>query len=560
MAVIEKIRASEKLREQVSGVWLILVLIGGAAWLQLATDFEIASWDWWKYLFDVIRFEYRPPLPYAWVALGMAVAYYAGILFARVTWRRVDYGDARKASKADIKKMELCGKANMVIGEAYGRKIIPQNLRHALVVAGTRSGKTQGIVIPTLLEYPGSCVVIDPKGELWKKTSGFRSKFSDCYRLEWTAGDTCRYNPISLKVLPDSPEDIELRVNQIADIFAPSRDDYWSKDAKKALRALMLLEIFDAKHDGRDASLENVAHFSGALDGVTVEDLNEDANRSPLLDKLFSAAHRARERGYPRSCETDLGDLATMAPNQSSGVFGTLAAEIQVLKSSAVARAIGGCDIDPNMLVNGERPVTIYIVVKPKDAGFTSILTTSLITNFILDLVSRDEDETANSHSCLFILEEFSAMKKSPAIGELFDRGAGMGLHGLVVIQSFSQVRQIYSEDELKTFINNSDYLVIFAVTDADTQRWLEQMVGKTTRRRVSRSESDKGSESSSVSYEGVPLILAQEWGEVPIGEHRILVRFHTTRPIFAKTAFAWKDATAVQRMELPAPAVRPNE
>lgn len=319
----------------------------------------------------------------------------------------------------------------------------------------------------------------------------------------------------------------------------------------------MLLEIFDAKHESRDASLENVAHFSGALDGVSADELAESSNTSPLLVKLLHASQRATERGYPRSCATDLGDLATMAPNQSSGVFGTLAAEIQVLKTAAVANAISGCDIDPKMLVEGDRPVTIYIVVKPKDSGFTSILTTTLITNFVLDLVSRSDEEAASQHSVLFILEEFSAMKKTPAIGELLDRGAGLGVHGIIVIQSFSQVREIYSEDNLKTFVNNSDYLVVFAVTDADTQTWLERLVGKTTRRRESRSQADKGHDSSSISYEGVPLILAQEWGEIPLGEHRILVRYHTTRPIFAKTRFAWKDPEASQLMEIPPPPVR---
>jgi len=453
MSFFEQVKTSDKLRDRVSGVWLLFCIIGGFLWLHYGTDFDVANPDWWVYLIDVIRIKHRAPTPYAWVVVGILVAYFAGTLFGKLTFKRTDYGDARKARAKDLAKMELDGRDNIVIGHFDEKPIIPRHNRHALVVAGTRSGKTQGICIPTLQTYRGSVVVIDPKGELWDKTSGHRSGFSDCYRLEWTAEDTARYNPISLKVLPESDAQIELRVNQIANILAPEAKDYWTKDAQKALRALMLLEIFDAKHDGRDASLENVAHFSGALDGVSPEELVENSNTSPLLVKLLHASQRATERGYPRSCATDLGDLATMAPNQSSGVFGTLAAEIQVLKTAAVANAISGCDIDPKMLVEGDRPVTIYIVVKPKDSGFTSILTTTLITNFVLDLVSRTDDEAANQHSVLFILEEFSAMKKTPAIGELLDRGAGLGVHGIIVIQSFSQVREIYSEDNLKTFV-----------------------------------------------------------------------------------------------------------
>ncbi|MBT5188155.1 MAG: hypothetical protein HOM01_15210 [Kordiimonadaceae bacterium] len=54
-----------------------------------------------------------------------------------------------------------------------------------------------------------------------------------------------------------------------------------------------------------------------------------------------------------------------------------------------------------------------------------------------------------------------------------------------------------------------------------------------------------------------MPLILAQEWGEIPFGEHRILVRYHTTRPIFAKTGFAYKDSKSAAQMKISPPPVR---
>ena len=38
---------------------------------------------------------------------------------------------------------------------------------HMLVVAGTGTGKTASIVMPTLLDYPHSLLVNDPKGTLY---------------------------------------------------------------------------------------------------------------------------------------------------------------------------------------------------------------------------------------------------------------------------------------------------------------------------------------------------------------------------------------------------------
>lgn len=552
MSIMERITTSEKRREQVSGVWLLFVLIGGVCWLHFGTDFNVADPAWYRYLFEVVRVERTAPVPYIYMIPGIFVAYWIGILIARITWRRVDYGDAKDATKRDLKTMKLFGKDNIVIGDFNGTRIIPEGVRHSLVVAGTGSGKTQGIAIPTLHNYQGSAVVLDPKGELWETTSGHRSTFSDCYRLEWTSSNTARYNPISLQVLPDDPREIELRVGQIAEILGPAGKDYFDKDALKALRALMLLEIFDARHEGRDTNLGNVAHFAGELKDY--QEVAEEEGRSPLNIKFYEASERAEQREYPRSVVSDLGEFAGMSSRQLTGVMGTLGAEIQVLKMAAIETAISACDIDSSMLVSGKRPVTVYIVVKPNDAKLTSTLTTTFITNMVLDLVSRTSSEAKAGHNCLFLVEEFSALKKTPALAELFDRGRGLGLQGLIVVQSFSQIREIYGEDGLKTFINNSDLMVIFAVTDADTQRWLENVVGKTTRRRESRSQNDRGGDSTSVSQEGVPLILAQEWGEIKPGNHIVLTRYYTTRPVRAKTRFAYNDAVSAKRMKKPEP------
>lgn len=553
MSIIDKVKTSERLRQKVSGVWLIAVLSSGITALHFTTDFDVINPDWWVHYIRAIGLDQEFLLPYTYYFVGMILVYYIMSLIFKYSFKRTEYGNASIATEKDLKAMELRGKDSVVIGEFKDKKIIPENIRHSLVVAGTRSGKTQGIAIPTLYEYKGSIVVIDPKGELWEKTSGKRSEFSDCYRLEWTSRDTCKYNPISLDVLPDDAAEIELRVLQIASILGPSGDSYWDKAGTKLLAGLLMLEIFDAIHEGRESSLTTVAHYAGETSDIT-EEMKEELGKSPLQCKLYMDGARAAERNYPRSVSSNLNKLSDMAMSQLGGFFDTLDAEISILSSAAVENSISGCDINSHMLVAGERPVTVYVVIKPKDSQPTAILTTMLITNFVFDLVSRSDAEAKSQHSCLFLLEEFSAMKRTAAIGELFDRGAGLGVHGLIIIQSLSQVRQIYSKDELDSFINNADYIVIFAVTDVDTQKWLESVVGKTTQKRESLSDQDKGSQSFSTSYEGVPLILAQEWGEISPGEHRILVRYNTTCPIYAKTGFAWKDKEAKKWMSYPEP------
>ena len=55
----------------------------------------------------------------------------------------------------------------------------PPDDRHMLTIAGSRGGKGVSALVPNLLLYPGSALVIDPKGELAQITAARRGHGSD---------------------------------------------------------------------------------------------------------------------------------------------------------------------------------------------------------------------------------------------------------------------------------------------------------------------------------------------------------------------------------------------
>ena len=73
-------------------------------------------------------------------------------------------------------------------GRGYLRHDGPERV---LCFAPTRSGKGVGLVIPTLLTWPGSAIVHDIKGENWTLTAGWRSRF----------GRVLLFDPTSPRVL-----------------------------------------------------------------------------------------------------------------------------------------------------------------------------------------------------------------------------------------------------------------------------------------------------------------------------------------------------------------------
>src|SRR3546814_2630743 len=59
---------------------------------------------------------------------------------------------------------DVCS-SDLILGRMGGAYLRHDGAEHILCFAPTRSGKGVGLVVPTLLTWPGSCIVHDIKGE-----------------------------------------------------------------------------------------------------------------------------------------------------------------------------------------------------------------------------------------------------------------------------------------------------------------------------------------------------------------------------------------------------------
>ena len=96
----------------------------------------------------------------------------------------------------DIRKAGLLADTGVVLGQFQNNYLRHDGAEHVLCFAPTRSGKGVGLVIPTLLTWPGSAIVHDIKGENWDVTAGFRSTFSRTLRFDPTSLESSAYNPL----------------------------------------------------------------------------------------------------------------------------------------------------------------------------------------------------------------------------------------------------------------------------------------------------------------------------------------------------------------------------
>ena len=116
------------------------------------------------------------------------------------------HGSARWANWRDIKKAELHKKQGAVVG-GYKRFLFSRTRflkhdgpEHILAFAPTRTGKGVSLIIPTLLEWGYSALILDIKGENYALTAGYRASLGHkVIRFEPAAQDGLgfSYNPLA---------------------------------------------------------------------------------------------------------------------------------------------------------------------------------------------------------------------------------------------------------------------------------------------------------------------------------------------------------------------------
>ena len=173
----------------------------GAPWFELAgwPVYYPPSFFWWWFSFDAYApsiFVEGGIIAVSGGFLAIAAAILMSIIRAREARNVATYGSARWAEDREIRSAGLLGPDGVVLGR-YDRDYLRHDgPEHVLCFAPTRSGKGVGLVVPTLLTWPGSCIVHDIKGENWTLTAGFRGRHGRVLLFDPTNARSSAYNPL----------------------------------------------------------------------------------------------------------------------------------------------------------------------------------------------------------------------------------------------------------------------------------------------------------------------------------------------------------------------------
>jgi len=505
---------------------------------------------WWWYFYEA----YAPPI----FAKGGIIAASGGFIAIAVAigmsvWRAREakgvatYGSARWASKPEVMAAGLLDPDGVVLGR-YDREYLRHDgPEHVLCFAPTRSGKGVGLVVPTLLTWPGSAVVHDIKGENWQLTSGFRSRYGRVLLFDPTNPKSSAYNPL----LEVRRGEWEVRdVQNIADILVDpegslDKRNHWEKTS----HSLLVGAILHVLYAEPDKTLAGVARF--------LSDPKRPVDST--LRAMMTTAHLGEAGPHPVVASA-ARELRNKSENERSGVLSTAMSFLGLYRDPVVAEVTRRSDWRISDIVAGDRPTTLYLVVPPSDINRTKPLM-RLLLNQVGRRLTEDLQANAGRHRLLLMLDEFPALGRLDFFETALAFMAGYGLKSFLIAQSLNQIEKAYGPNN--SILDNCHVRVSFATNDERTAKRVSDALGTATEMKAMKNYAGHrlspwlGHLMVSRSETARQLLTPGEIMQLPPDEEIVMVA--GIPPIRATKARYFEDARFRERL-LPPPDLTPPE
>ncbi|RZA36970.1 MAG: type IV secretory system conjugative DNA transfer family protein [Lysobacteraceae bacterium] len=507
-----------------------LYLSGYLALLLLKLDTGLLEWTTYpEYLRALDLAQVRPYAGRIKVAgllgFGLPLLVWLGVLWLAYRPRAKSmHGDARFAHAGDLDRHGLFKSSDdgIVVGKFNGKLLRLGGQQFVILAAPTRSGKGVGVVIPNLLDYQESVVVLDIKQENFQLTSGWRaSQGQEVYLFNPFAEDrrTHRWNPMGY--VSSDPAFRISDLQAIAAMLYPDGVDeqkFWVSQARNAFMAfaLYLFENQDAlRNEGAPPQMLEVPTL-GAIYRLSSGDGTD-------LKRYLQA--RSQSGFLGSHARTAFANLLSQADETFASILGTFKEPLNAFLNPVLDAATRANDF---LLTDvRKRRMTIYIGIQPNKLAESRII----LNLFFSQLVNLNTQELPSSnpalkHQCLLLMDEFTAIGKVGIIASAVSYMAGYNLRLLPIIQSMSQLDATYGKDVSRTLITNHAMQILYAPREQQDANEYSEMLGYTTVRKqnitrgreVSRSESEErralmlpqelkamGAEKEVFLYEGIP-------------------------------------------------------
>lgn len=400
-------------------------------------------------------------------AFLVGLGYWARRFMDRMTERPTTFGSAAWASFRELYLAGTTSLSGFRVGATFDQRGASHPVsyvsdRHMLTIAPNCSGKGTTAIIPNLLTYEGSVVVIDPKGENAMITADQRTNLGqevfvvDPWSITGLNG-SC-FNPLDWLVAGDIEIGDNAMVLVDAIIMALSENDkFWDEEAKALLVGVVIHVAIDPEFDGK-------RHLGQVRDLLLLDGDN--------LQKLFKAMLQS-----PQPIVRSTGARCLQKEEKLlANVLASVQAQTHFLDSPHVRESLSRSDFRFEDLKTN--PMSIYLVL-PSDRLNSHGRWLRLLIQQALTVNARNIEQKPEK-SVLFLLDEMPALGKLSLVEQAFGLMAGYGMQIWGICQDASQLKRIYG-DGWETFVSNAGMIQYFGSRDNMTAEYFSKLCGVTT-------------------------------------------------------------------------------
>lgn len=414
--------------------------------------------------------------------------------------------------------------------------------RHVCLVAGTRGGKGTSQIVNNLAWWPGSAVIVDPKGENAPLTSARRGfgaahidgmgqfvqvldPFNECAKVV-DPRYRAQFNPFDA-IDPKSEDAID-EAGLLADALIVIREGgetSWDEMARSLVRGLILHILTSPDYVGmrnfttlRELIMrgewvgvqvleeENARRFQSQImlsrlgktgwDEKTASFIAEpvatdfDPVPVPSPYKLLFDLMKANPRcdGVIAGVGAMFGEMVATAPKQFMGVLQSAMRNTEFADSPGMKRVTEKSTFKLSELKTRREGMTVYLTL-PSRYRRTHFRWLRMMLTLTINEMQKTKGKPACGHPVLFCLDEFAGLKRMEDIENAAAEIAGYGVKLYFVLQTLEQLKNVY-KDNWETFLANAGLKVFFSIEDQFTRKYVSELAGEAEVIRQVRSSS----------------------------------------------------------------------
>ncbi len=487
------------------------------------------------------------------------VIFLGTLMVSRNYKRKHVFGNAKWSEENSIQRNNLRAEKGIIVGrDNSGRLLKFGGQEFVSLGAPTRSGKGVGIVIPNLLEWENSLVVLDVKQECFSITSKYRKNIlkQEVFLFNPFSFNTHRYNP--LDYLDFSRPDIELQIQALAVSLYPIKGDkdFFVLQSQSIFVAIVYL-LGRLREANLLASSFTLTTLAGSLQGVRLiqdegsqllslqEVVNTAKSLGLLTDTISSKFHSFFEQAE--------------AKDQFAGVKSSYETPLKVFQDPLFEMATACNDFDFRDL--RKKKMTIYIGITPENISVARPIINLFFTQLIYENIRQGLPDTNPDlkHNVLLLMDEFTSIGYMEQYQTAIAYMAGYNLRSLIIYQNRTQLAENpplgYGDKGSETLLENHSCQIIYRPKSPKTAEELSKRIGNITTATDNRSFSSRDSSvSRSQNTTQRALILPQEIMDLEDDEELI---FCNSAKIKCKKALFYADPYFIDKLRLVSPTLQ---